>query len=136
MSEPGNIFIKLQPEWSYSFIGAMKEFMELDTLVVAKLYNVATHFLVLRHNFIWGHIDNVRYTALVNELFAPFAHCRMQHHVMNYYAEDLYRRCRPVLDIHRNMLRSTLFYNDDKGDVIGTVFQYVQPFPISTLQFA
>jgi hypothetical protein len=136
MTNPRNIFIKIPPEWSYAYIGAMREFIPLDSLVISKLYAVACHFVVLRHNFIWGHMDNVRYTCLVEDQFRPYASYGLAVGNMKFYLEDLYRRMRPILDGHPGMLKNALFWNDDAGDVIGTVFEYVQPYPIESRQFA
>jgi hypothetical protein len=130
------MFIKVDPVWSYTYAGAAKDLIALDTYSIAKLYQVACEYVVLRHNFISGHIDNNRFTVMMNALFRDYEYDTNLHGVTKYYAEDLYRRVRPVLDMHRGMLQKILFYNDDRAEVIGLVFEYVVFPKITSYQFA
>jgi len=136
MTTPRNLFIKIPPDWSFAFIGGVREFVPIDTLVISKLYATACHYVVLRHNFICGHIDNNRYNTLINQLIEPYTTYGMAVSSIKYYVETLYRQCRPILDVHPGMLRNALFWNDDGGDVVGVVFEYIQPYPVTTLRFA
>jgi hypothetical protein len=135
MPDPKNIFIKVDPEWSYNYIGSIKEFVQLDPGVLAEYYNLACAYLTLRHNFVTGHIDNVGYSNQIYSLFKPFENSSILHGVISYCTENLYRRVRPVLDMYRRMLARVSFFNDDKGEVQGLVFQYVEHYPMTTLQF-
>jgi hypothetical protein len=119
------MFIKVDPVWSYTYAGTAKDFLELDSYILANLYRVACEYVVIRHNFISGHIDNNRFTTIVGAIFRDYEHDTTLHGVIKYYAEDLYRRVRPVLDVHRNMLQKILFNNDDRGEVNGLIFEYV-----------
>lgn len=135
MPDPRSLFIKVDPFWSYTYIGNAKDLIDLDTYTVAKLYQVACEYVVLRHNFISGHVDNNRFTVMTNALFRDYETTATLHGVIKYYAEDLYRRVRPVLDIHRAMLQKILFFNDDRGDVTGLVLEYVVLPQMTTYQF-
>ncbi|MNF25509.1 hypothetical protein D3C81_313340 [compost metagenome] len=135
MPDPKNIFVKIDPTWSYNYMGSVKEFVQLEPNIIAEYYNLACAYLTIRHNFVSGHLDNVSYTNQIYTLFKPFENTSTLHSVIAYCTEGLYRLVRPVLDMYRRVLARVTFVNDDKGDVNGLVFQYVEHYPITTLQF-
>lgn len=134
--DPKRIFIKSDPEWSFNLIGSIKELVEPSPSVLELYYGQACRYLQHRHNFIIGQIDNVGYTEAMYGVFKPFEHDGILDAVTKYSYENLYRRVRPALDKHQQQISGVRYFNDDKGDVQGLIFDFVQHQPITTLQFS
>ena len=135
MNPPRCIFIKCQTDWSYNYIGAIKEFIELSPAVLTQYYAMACAYLVLRHNFCSGHLDNQAYTTQVTELFRPLHHVPHLNDVVQWNCETLYRLVRPILHVHHCPITQVSYTNDDHGDILGIVVHYQTPYHSPSMQF-
>ena len=135
MSDPRSVFVKCPAMWSYNYIGALKEFVPITPEVMEQYYTVACQYLVIRHNFVTGLMDNVQYNNAVYQLFKPFEENAYLDANVKWGCETLYRMVRPILHIHRKQVHTVTYFNDDAGDIQGLIFHYVQTQPITSLQF-
>ena len=135
MSDPKRILIKIEPDWSYNFIGSIKDLIVLSPEVLAQYYTLACNYMMIRHNFVMGFMTNTDYTDQYYLLFKPLEGNSLVDATAKFCVENLYRRCRPVLEHHCKQVIGVNFINDEKGDVLGLVFHYAENHQITSLQF-
>lgn len=126
MNHPRCIFIKCNNEWSYNYIGGIKEFIPLAPATTVTFHTLACNYITLRHNFCTGHIDNQSYTHELNTLFKTLLGNTQLDAVVRWNCETLYRLVRPVLSVHHNPISKTTYTQDSNGELIGLIINYQQ----------
>lgn len=125
MSDVNRIFIRCEADWSYNLSGAIKEFVDPTPQVLEQYYQHAGEYLIHRHNFISGFIDNVQYTEAMYVALKPFENNGHLECIVKYSYENLYRRMLPVLNQYKRKLCSVTRYLGECGDVVGWIVQFV-----------
>lgn len=134
MTEPNRIFIRCASDWSYRYIGGIKDFVPIDFKVMEKFYNVVGYYVTIRHNFITGHLDNTGYTQALDRLKIDTTEEQALWEYTLWEAETLYRQLRPFLNQFSVPIEKTHYLNDDRGEVLGFVVHLRQTSTISQMQ--
>lgn len=121
MTEPTRIFIRCQPEWSYRYIGGIKDFISIEATTQEKFYNVVNYYVTLRHNFLTGHVDNIQYVNLIERLRLDTTDQLTLWEYVLWECETLYRQLRPFLSGYLVPVEKTVNVNDERGEVLGFV---------------
>lgn len=121
MTEPVRIFIRCQPEWSFRYIGGIKDFIPIDLSVIEHFYGIVNYYTTLRHNFINGHTDNLTYAQDLEQLRISATDNYPLWEYVLWECETLYRQLRPFLNNHSVPIEKTSYVKDDRGEVLGFV---------------
>jgi hypothetical protein len=120
-----NVFIRVDPVWTYNFLGGLKEALTLDYKNVSEIFSLVGSYLVARHNF---HVtkDAVTYNAFY-EAFTKYLH---QFEIYPTYFihsfDHLYRLLKGALDCMAKEAKTFTMINDIEGEITGIVFGLIE----------
>lgn len=121
------IYLYVDPLWSYNFIGAVEEHGTLDNVVISTLYQHAAQYVQLRHNFIMnaerGQNDAVAYNNGLATLRSKASFLDVPHSCFEFYWELLYRSLRVCLHQVKATIVTTQTVLNDTHDIQGMVVE-------------
>lgn len=101
MSTNQQVYLYVDPLWSYNFVGAVEEHGTLDNIVITTLYNHAAQYVQLRHNFITnaerGQNNAVAFNNGMDTLRRKASFLDIPFSCFEFYWELLYRSLRVCL---------------------------------------
>lgn len=127
MSISQQVYLYVDPLWSYNFVGAVEEFGILENVEITTLYNHAAQYVQLRHNFITnsarGHNSAPDYNHGLDTLRKKAACFEVPHHTFEFFWELLYRSLRICLLQVRATIVGIQTVMNDKHEIQGVVAQ-------------
>lgn len=121
------IYLYVDPLWSYNFIGAVEEHGVLDNVVISTLYQHAAQYVQLRHNFIMnaerGQNDATTYNNGMATLRQKASFLDVPYSYFEFYWELLYRSLRVCLHQVKATITDIQTVMNDKHEIQGVVTQ-------------
>lgn len=127
MATQQQIYLYVDPLWSYNFVGAVEEHGTLENVEITTLYNHAAQYVQLRHNFICNAERGCNNAADYNNGLATLRNkasfLDVAFSTFEFYWELLYRSLRVCLFQVRGTILSIQTVLNDKHEIQGVVAQ-------------
>ncbi|AEH03531.1 hypothetical protein AVT69_gp106 [Pseudomonas phage PhiPA3] len=123
-----NIYIAIDPAWSYGFLSAISNHITLDFSTQSRLYEHAMDFIRLRHNFNWNH-DAIAFNTGYNSIMMAL----QEYPIATSFFEGMYRQLFNNYHLALNSLGGEIAkittITDSEGLITGIVCQVVETIP-------